>query len=152
MGDVNLPDKLEWMHCPTGIGELRFHKQRFAEFLAASGVTDGVPPTLPKWCVEEAEPLFSRAIKLGLAKWTYFARGLDTGRIKIGMSKDPARRVADMRHVRYGEAAELLVTLRGGHFESAYHDAFRDWHEGHEWFAPHPDILAEVARIEESKS
>lgn len=137
----------DWKHCPTGVGFYRFHKERFAAFLDRNGVTVGVPPRLPAGCVEVPEPEFDRNIRHGFDKWTYFARGCWTGRIKIGQSNNPSQRVRDLIHSNFGEEAELVATLRGSHFERAYHDVFREWLDGHEWFAPHPDILAEIDRI-----
>lgn len=137
----------EWMHCPTGVGFLRYHKDKFAAFLERHGVTVGTPPKLPAYCVEVPEKEFARSLRYRFDKWTYFAIGQWTGRIKIGQSNDPYRRAQDLPYSSYGEEAVIAVTLRGAHFERAYHDAFRDWHEGHEWFAPHPDILAEIERL-----
>lgn len=137
------------MHCPPGSWTKRYHREKFAAFLERNGVTEGTPPKLPTYCVEEPEEGFKRLVRMGIDKYTYFARGKWTGRIKIGQSNDPWRRVHELINASFGEEAELLVTLRGGHFESVYHEAFRPWLEGHEWFAPHPDILAEIDRLNE---
>jgi hypothetical protein len=147
-GGVNeKPCKSEWLHCPTGVGFMRYNRDMFADFLVRHGMTVGTCPTLPDYCVEVPEEEFKQWVRQGLEKWTYFARGKWTGRIKIGKSNNPSERMRTLPSSNYGEEAELLATLRGEHFESAYHNAFRDWHEGHEWFAPHPDILAEIDRL-----
>lgn len=137
----------EWLYCPTGAGEMRFHKERFEAMLEREGVIEGKPPTLPSWCEEPSEKHFNRLVERGIESWTYFARGLESGRIKIGKSKEPHRRVSQLAYCRFGEKAELVALRRGDLFERAYHNAFREWSEGHEWFAPHPDILAEIDRL-----
>lgn len=135
------------MHLPLGGVVLRYSKERFAAFLDKYGITVGTPPTLPEWCFEVPAKEFNRDISYRFDKWTYFAVGQWTGRIKIGQSVNPSQRVRDLPYSNFGEEAELVATLRGCHFERAYHDAFRPWLEGHEWFAPHPDILAEIDRL-----
>lgn len=150
LGDdgVNDPPFLpEWLHCPTEYGARRYCKECFAAMLERAGVTTGTPPALPAYCVEEPEDGWNRCVRLGLDKWTYFARGKWTGRIKIGQSNNPNKRVRQLDHSNFGEESVLLITLRGSHFEKAYHDVFAEWCEGHEWFAPHPDILAEIERL-----
>lgn len=137
----------EWMYCPNGVGFYRFDKGLFAAWLEREGIKTGTPPVLPVWCIEDPETDFAKWVGKGISKWTYFARGKSSGRIKIGMSNNPEKRVRELVHANYGEEAELLVTLRGEHFEKAYHHVFAEWCEGHEWFAPHPDILAEIDRL-----
>jgi hypothetical protein len=78
--------------------------------------------------------------------YTYFARGKHTGRIKIGLSKEPEYRISQLQHTREGESSEPLVIIRGNR-ELMYHRVFARWLEGNEWFAPHPDILAEIERL-----
>ena len=139
--------RAEWLYCPTFGGEMRFHKERFEAMLARQGVTKGTPPKLPSWCKEVGERTFKRLLSRGAECWTYFARGIESGRIKIGKSKDPHRRVTQLPYCAFGERAELVALLRGEDFEWVYHRAFEQWREGHEWFAPHPDILAEIERL-----
>jgi hypothetical protein len=96
---------------------------------------------------EIPEDIFALWMNRGVAAYTYFARGLVTGRIKIGKSKHPWTRVSNLACSNNGEKAELICTLRGGHFERLYHSRFAEHHDGNEWFAPHPDIFAEIERL-----
>ncbi len=90
---------------------------------------------------------FRSWLKQGLDKYTYFARGKWTGRIKIGSSNDPWRRVGELIRSNNGEEAELLVVLRGDFFEMIYHREFERHLNGYEWFSPHSDILDEIERL-----
>lgn len=84
------------------------------------------------------------------AKYTYFMRDRRNGLIKIGMSLDPHGRRARLSSSGFCDM-EILATLRGGDLEKAYHQHFADLCVRGEWFHPHPDILAEIARINEVK-
>jgi hypothetical protein len=81
------------------------------------------------------------------AKYTYFMRDRYSGLIKIGMARDP-----DDRRVRLSASGardmEILLTLRDGCLERCYHRHFADLRVEGEWFEPHPDIFAEIARLQ----
>jgi len=121
-----------------------FQLDLFERFLAKCGYTQGRkgrPPIMPADMEAIEPPLADR-------EWVYFARGRNTGLIKIGRSKQPAFRVGQLKHDRFfGDDADLLVTRRGHDWERAYHMAFEPWRFCGEWFAPHPDILAEIDRL-----
>jgi hypothetical protein len=124
----------------------------FEQFLCKAGYRHGrkgQPITWPSHMVEETEAEHRDWRKRGLrCEYTYFARGLWTGRIKIGhTSRCPHERVSELIRARNGEESELLTSLRGRHFERMYQDAYYTWRLGSEWFAPHPDILAEIDRL-----
>ena len=82
----------------------------------------------------------------------YFAAAPD-GPIKIGMSCDPRRRLRELR-TKTGQDLRLLATCPGagvGSFtEDIYHRRFFEHALGGEWFSRHPDILAEIARVNEA--
>lgn len=141
----------DWLIFPETGGFGRFCPALFAQFLSRSGYSDGTkvgtPPELPADAVETPPSAWQLAEGRGMCEWTYFARGRYSGRIKIGKSRMPEYRVGQLSLATYGEPSDILLTLRGGHLEKAYHRVFRQWHEGHEWFAPHPDILAEITRL-----
>lgn len=72
--------------------------------------------------------------------------------IKIGTSRHPARRLAVMQTGHPGKL-ELLATCEGdAKVERAYHQRFAVFRQGGEWFAPAPEILAEIARLNEQES
>lgn len=75
----------------------------------------------------------------------YFAAAED-GPIKIGSSRQPNRRVYDLRRDTPG--LKLLARATGGaERESYYHRLFEEHCVGGEWFERHPDILAEIERL-----
>jgi len=77
---------------------------------------------------------------------TYFIGG-DVGAIKIGYSVDT---IARLRAIQYCSPIPLAImaTAPGGEVrESAYHDQFSEHRMHGEWFERHPDILAEIDRL-----
>lgn len=67
--------------------------------------------------------------------------------IKIGVAKDVQRRFAAIQMCS-PLPLRLLATVDGTRaLERAYHTRFADHRLHGEWFAPHPDILAEIARL-----
>lgn len=117
---------------------------RFNLFLAKCGYYSGrkgIPPLIPDYMVRAKESEFDH-------EWTYFAKGRKTGLIKIGKSKHPKFRVRQLKHDRFfGDEADLLTMRKGSLWERTYHNAFEPWRFCGEWFAPHPDILAEIERL-----
>jgi hypothetical protein len=76
----------------------------------------------------------------------YFIRA-ETGQIKIGMAADPKARLSNLQTANPVKL-ELMATCEGGaEREAEYHERFREHHLRGEWFAPHEDILAEIARL-----
>lgn len=76
----------------------------------------------------------------------YFIRG-DVGGIKIGASHDPQGRLVDFQRCSPIPIA-LVATAPGGYdLEREYHKRFAAHRLHGEWFAPHPDILAEIERL-----
>ena len=79
----------------------------------------------------------------------YFAAA-DDGPIKIGMSCDPKRRLRELR-TKTGHDLKLLATFPthsvGSFSEYRYHSRFAAHRLHGEWFERHPDILAEIARL-----
>ena len=76
----------------------------------------------------------------------YFAGG-DGGSIKIGMTCDVKRRLKELR-VETKRDIRILAVVEGGSFrECRYHTRFAAHRAEGEWFAPHPDILAEIERL-----
>lgn len=75
--------------------------------------------------------------------YTYFARGTVSGKIKIGRSKQPKSRMTQLRYENL-EKVELLAHLPDGELEWHYLNAFSQHCIKGEWFAPHPDIMAEI--------
>jgi hypothetical protein len=73
--------------------------------------------------------------------------GDDEGRIKIGSSRQPSRRLRELRRDT-PRNLRLLAKIGGGaERESYYHHLFAAHHRGGEWFDRHPDIIAEIERL-----
>jgi hypothetical protein len=110
-------------------------------------------PRLPYEQPSEAE--FKRVCRLfrgsADAKYTYFMRNRRNGLIKIGMSNDPERRRATLS-ASGARDMEILLTLRDWCLEGCYHQHFADLRVEGEWFEPHPDIFAEIARLNSGDS
>lgn len=144
-------DDWDWYRPAVGLGI--FSPAKFESFLLAAGYRhgrEGIAPTLPDWAVEETEEQHRKWRRRSVACWlTYFARGRYSGRIKIGKTQQrPEVRISQLAFEQpYGEESVLLCTRRGEHFEGLYHKVFDTWRVGGEWFAPHPDILAEIDRL-----
>lgn len=67
--------------------------------------------------------------------------------IKIGMSNNPEGRLRVLQ-TGHTEPLELLAFTEGGKdLEREYHTRFAAHRLAGEWFAPHPDILAEIERV-----
>lgn len=76
----------------------------------------------------------------------YFVQA-ENGRIKIGTTKYLDWRMKTLRG-QSPLALELLCSASGGRREErAYHAQFAAHRLHGEWFEPHPDILAEIERL-----
>lgn len=76
----------------------------------------------------------------------YFLQAV-TGEIKIGSAKNPQGRIKQLQTGSPTPLALLHIADGLGEMEREYHSEF-DAHRLHgEWFAPHPDILAEIERL-----
>lgn len=88
----------------------------------------------------------------GEIELVYFIGQSGGGAIKIGRSKSPGRRLADLS-VASPVALELLATTPGGQeVERELHKLFRDHHLRGEWFAPHSALLAFIERLKSDSS
>lgn len=78
--------------------------------------------------------------------YCYFI-GASEGPIKIGFSRDPARRLYQLRR-ETPEDIRLLAKVSGGaDRERYYHEVFAEHHRGGEWFERTPELLAEIAKL-----
>ncbi|MGK2908550.1 MAG: GIY-YIG nuclease family protein [Sphingobium sp.] len=74
--------------------------------------------------------------------------GTPRSEIKIGSTQQPGAR---FRHLRYSTGllvGNWLATAEGGAAtERMYHERFAEHHVRGDWFARHPDIIAEIERL-----
>ena len=79
----------------------------------------------------------------------YFAAS-NSGPIKIGASCDVKRRLRELR-TKTRQNLKLLATTDGGMFaECMYQQRFSAHRLHGEWFVRHPDILAEIDRLNQT--
>ncbi|ASY45384.1 hypothetical protein CJD35_13775 [Sphingobium xenophagum] len=72
------------------------------------------------------------------------------GPIKIGIAAKPRDRLNGLQ-TGHHETLYLLATAAGGRAgELEYHQRFKSAHLRGEWFSRHPDILAEIERLNQS--
>lgn len=67
--------------------------------------------------------------------------------IKIGFTTDLKKRLKSLQTGSPNKLEVLAAIEAGGSQERAYHDQFAAHRLHGEWFEPHPDILAEIARL-----
>lgn len=104
---------------------------------------------MPQSC-QPTDGLISRK-KSGVWHYVYFIRAGVDGPIKIGRANDMAKRVAMLQsgnHLRLTVLAtvQLECAVAG---EARYHRQFAEHRFRGEWFAPHPDLLAEIERLKD---
>lgn len=76
---------------------------------------------------------------------TYFIGG-DVGAIKIGRSVNPEKRLKEFQ-AGSPIVLRILATRQGAQREPMYHRHFKAHRLHGEWFDRHPDILAEIDRL-----
>lgn len=79
-------------------------------------------------------------------QYIYFVQAPD-GQIKIGISSDPQNRIMILQVSHHGKLRQLAITEGNDQAEKAYHRRFEAHRLKGEWFWPHPEILAEVKRL-----
>lgn len=81
-----------------------------------------------------SDELYASAVERGLAGRAYAIRNADTGLIKLGMSKDPKRRLRQLATAS-ASRLELLWSHEGGSsLETFLHRRFAARHVRGEWF------------------
>lgn len=80
-------------------------------------------------------------------RWTYFI-GCRSSAIKIGAAGCVKSRLKILQAHSPLKIKVLAKVQSGESLEGAYHSWFAEHRLHNEWFAPHPDILAEIARLQ----
>lgn len=98
--------------------------------------------TIPEF---KTRPRNIQALRDGKS-YVYFIAGEDTP-IKIGFSKQPHERLAILQTAHWCRLS-IVAKIEGClAIEAEYHRRFAEHRMHGEWFAPHPDILAEIERL-----
>lgn len=79
-------------------------------------------------------------------RWVYFVRA-ETGQVKIGVATCTTRRLRGLQTCSPVRLHLEAQTRGGATLESQYHARFAAHRLHGEWFSPHPDILAEIDRL-----
>lgn len=87
-----------------------------------------------------------------MTQLVYFIRAGDEGPIKIGIARDPAARLATLQTGHHETLVIVAIAAGGAAQEASYHALFSAHRVRGEWFAPHPDILAEIDRLNDGAS
>jgi len=90
--------------------------------------------------VEKAEA------RRGRQRHIYFIGGED-GPIKIGIAVNPSARLKELQTGHPARLSVLATVLGPDSLEGDYHVRFAEHRLEGEWFARHPDILAEIERL-----
>lgn len=69
------------------------------------------------------------------------------GEIKIGSAADPHKRIKRLQTASPYPLKILVLVAGASYLERQYHKRFAAHRLHGEWFAPHPDILAEIERL-----
>jgi hypothetical protein len=77
----------------------------------------------------------------------YFIQAGIDGPIKVGMSRDPARRLITLQGANPAELTLLAVVEGNRDDERAIHERFSDCRIRGEWFEPTPELLAFIAGL-----
>lgn len=85
-------------------------------------------------------------VGLRSAARVYFVQSM-TGEIKIGMATNIKSRLKSLQTANPSKLVLLAHVHGGPPQERAYHRQFAAHRLHGEWFSPHPDILAEIARL-----
>lgn len=149
--DNGLVYRLRWIDGLSGyVRTLIFDLEYYQYYLKENGIEAGPPLDKTGWPKEPSIEKFEGWQGTGIGKMyrseTYFARASRTGRIKIGRSANIPQRMNSLSWEQ-GERINVIATVRTGFFEERYHEAFCQHCIEGEWFAPHPDILAEIERL-----
>lgn len=84
--------------------------------------------------------LIQRA-RMASSAYVYAVQSQSTNLVKIGMSTNPARRIAELRRMK-GDQLFVLSVCRGGRsLEVALHRYLQSYRQHGEWFAPHDVVL-----------
>lgn len=121
---------------------------RYSAAVYKQGLIDGREKLLQ----EQRDERERRRVGRGKKEWVtviYFIRSPSA--VKIGMAKDANRRLMVLQ-TSHSDELELVATCEGGRkLEAEYHALFAEHRLRGEWFSPHPDILAEIDRLQEER-
>lgn len=82
----------------------------------------------------------------------YFARNTTNGHIKIGYSKNPHRRITQLKHLAHAPIEMLGVIAGDKRREQSIQEQFEHHSVGHEWFNAGDDLMSQVESLIVSES
>ncbi len=99
--------------------------------------------TLPEATIEPRNIQAKRDGK----SYVYFIGGEGTP-VKIGFSSQPHERLAILQTAHWCQLRILAMVEGSLATERDYHEKFGRHRMNGEWFEPHPDVLAEISRLQ----
>lgn len=148
MPSFSLPPKLQAVRDSLTEEELRLLVQETLNKYAAPVYATGVKEGREQLLKEQREARERKKVSRGKKIWitvVYFIRSPTA--VKIGTTNDAARRLRVLQ-TSHPEDLVLAATAPGGRsLEAEYHKRFSKYRLRGEWFDPHPDILAEISRL-----
>ncbi len=151
MTGIILPERLERVRQKLSENDIRMLAQglinHYATLAYREGRADGKRDILEKQAKERARKV-NQKVPAGKPSCVYFIQS--SAAIKIGTTINPMARLMALQTSQH-EPLEIVALCEGGtDVEGEYHKRFARHRLSGEWFAPHPDILAEIARLSPS--
>lgn len=147
-----LPERLQVVRSKLSKADLILLAQEILDEMVpaayADGVADGKEELAEAIAAERASHRKRGFTRPHSSSFVYFIKS--QAAIKIGVSYNPKKR---LKAIQTGHADRLeLIAWCGGDetVEREYHRRFAAHRLHGEWFSPHPDILAEITRLQES--
>lgn len=143
-----LSEKLQAVRDSLTYQEMNLLCQERIDAVTNAVYQQGVADGRAKLLQEQRDERERRKIGRGKKEWMtviYFIRSPNA--VKIGMAKDPHRRLMVLQ-TSHPDELELVATCEGGRaLEAEYHARFAEHRVRGEWFQPASPILAEIARL-----
>jgi len=143
-----LSEKLQAVRDSLTYQEMNLLCQERIDAVTNAVYQQGVADGRAKLLQEQRDERERRKIGRGKKEWMtviYFIRSPNA--VKIGMAKDPHRRLMVLQ-TSHPDELELVATREGGRaLEAEYHARFAEHRVRGEWFEPASPILAEIARL-----
>ena len=147
-----LSEKLLAVRDSLTFQEMNLLCQERIDTITAAIYQQGIADGRAKLLQEQRDERERRKVGRGKKEWTtsiYFIRAPNA--VKIGMAKDPNRRLMVLQ-TSHPDELELVATREGGRaLEAEYHARYAEHRVRGEWFEPAPAILSEIERLKGEK-
>lgn len=99
--------------------------------------------------LEELAPIIRKLHRTqpGLFTWIYAIQAGENGPVKIGVSRDPAMRLATLQRSNHAELRGIAAWRDLAQMEKVLHKAYAHVRIRGEWFQPTPELIEEVTHL-----